>query len=111
MASAKQDIKIDKNSDFEISFKLFNDDDTLINLTGYEVFFIAKEENKASSKVLFLPDEVNINENEISIKVYSLTSKQIKNTKGYFNLILSINTSKYRVLEGNIFFTDSLDEN
>lgn len=108
--SLEYKLTIDKNSNFEVSLDFFNDDNTPMNLSDYNAIFIVRERNSIESKIVLIADEVAIKENQILIKISASTSKKIILNTSYYNLILEANKSKYRVLEGQIIFTGSLDD-
>lgn len=112
MASGKYTLNIDKNSHYEVVFSFYEDDSiTPLSFNGYEAIFVARERNSPQSKILFIPDELLISENNVILKVNAETSKQVVPEVGYFNLILKNQTSKTRIIEGDIKLTRSIDEN
>lgn len=105
-------LNIDKNSDYAVVFSFFEDDGiTPLNFNGYSADFIARERNSLSSKILFIPDELLINNNQVTLKILASTTKNISTEIGYFNLILKRDLHKTRMIEGEIYLTRSIDDN
>ena len=107
--SGKYSLVIDKNSSYEVSFALKNDDDTPVNLNGYSVEFIARAGKTILHPILFTADSVEIEDNIITVKVEAISTKDVDYTTGYYNLIIKTGTHKYRIIEGVISLTSSVD--
>lgn len=111
MSSVKHDLKIDKNSTYVVKFDFYNDDDTSLNINDYIAEFVVREINSINSEIILVADQIIIKDYSITIKISANTSKSTDRFSGYYNLILKKDDEKHRVLEGQVLFTGTIDEN
>jgi len=105
------DITIDKNSFFEISFELKDENGEAYDLQGYTAEFIARETNSVVSDVVFVADTVLLIDGTVQVNVLAATTKGITVREGYYNIVITSSAGqKTRVVEGDIKLTGTLDE-
>ena len=111
MKGGKQNLYVDKNSDYEALFSFFNDDNTAMDLSNYEPVFIVRETNNPASLMMLEITPRLIQSNKIAVNISAMASKNISKSYGYYNLILKSTSKKHRVLEGKISFSETVDAN
>ena len=102
------DLCITKGSDYLASIELFNDDDTLMDLSGKTAKLVIREKDLHSSP-LILEKDCTIDSNKIVISLPFGDTELIKQNDGYYNLYL-INSVESRsiVLRGRFTINDGL---
>lgn len=99
-----------KNSDFEATISLFNDDNSVMDISDLNAKLIVREKNRNESAPL-IDKGCEVVDNEIKIFIKHDETKDIERRDGYYNIVLFNNNDdvKYRIAEGKIDFTESLD--
>lgn len=104
MAAYISNIIIHTSVDFEQTFILSNEDDTIINLTNYDAESKIKRHSASNSAVSFnisFPDRKN---GKVRISLSRTETAQLRPGRYYYDLMLiDENEKRRRVVEGEVF--------
>lgn len=95
-------LDIDQGSDFAVTIDLENDDGTMMNLTGCQVYSQFRKSYSSSTAHQFVCEIVNPTNGKFQLKLSGVTSSTIRPGRYLYDVEIfnPTNSSKSRVVEG-----------
>ena len=104
MAVYSVNLTIYTGTDFEQSFILANDsDETVLNLNGYTVASKMKRHARSLTSINLNAAIVNVITGKIKLSLSSAETSNLKTGRYYYDIVLTKNGLKDRVVEGEVF--------
>lgn len=112
-------IIIEKGTDFEATFKIFNDDNSLATLSGTSVVSKIRKYPTSPNSVSFggpplVPGgppsgspSININSGTVTIYLSKEQTTTLSSGRNYFDILLTKASNTFKVLKGTIIVEDS----
>lgn len=109
MAAYSANITIDKGTNYESEFTLFNTDGSLVDLTGYSISAKIKKNSTASTFVGFYATSITPTTGKVILSMGSTITSQLKSGRNQFDVIItSPSGSVTKVIEGMVFVRDTI---
>lgn len=95
-------LDVDQGSDFAVTIDLENDDGSLMNLSGYQIYSQFRKSYSSSTAYQFVCEIVDANRGKFQLKLPGVTSSSIRPGRYLYDVEIfnPTNNSKSRVVEG-----------
>lgn len=99
---------IQKGTDFEVSFNLFNDDSSIATLAGLTTTYAKIAKHPSSTNYQTFNVSITGGSGLIKLSLDSTKTSQLEAGRNYFDVILTISSKKTQVVRGTAIVEESV---
>lgn len=99
---------IEKGTDWEVTFNLFNDDSSIASLVGLTTTYAKIAKHPSSTNYQTFNVTITGGSGLIKLSLDSSKTSQLESGRNYFDVILTISSKKTKVITGTAIVEESI---